>query len=104
MIRMGPPQQGHGSRRVSGIASASGPGVFRAMHAQHGADLRDIGLAGRTGQQAVVSDAVEPVHCPAGDCVTPKACFQHDAICQVSVLVKLDIRPISVDRAVMRWP
>jgi len=44
------------------------------------------------------------IHCPAGDCVTPKACFQHDAICQVSVLVKLDIRPISVDRAVMRWP
>jgi len=22
------------------------------------------------------------MHCPAGDCVTPKACFQHDAICR----------------------
>jgi hypothetical protein len=35
------------------------------------------------------------VHCLTGDC---------KAICRVSVLVKLDIRPISADLGAVRWP
>jgi transposase-like protein len=29
------------------------------------------------------------IHCPAGDCVTPTACFQHDAICRAGVSMPL---------------
>jgi len=36
-------------------------GFFWALDAEQGADLREVGLAGRAGQQAVMPDAVEPV-------------------------------------------
>ncbi len=35
--------------------------LFRLLDAEQGADLGDVGLAGRTGQQAVMPDAVEVV-------------------------------------------
>lgn len=35
-------------------------GLFRVLDAQQGADIRDVGLAGRAGQPAVVPNAVEP--------------------------------------------
>ena len=61
-MRIGPPQPGHGSRRVSGMISAvrlrlmSGP-----VGPEQGPDLRDVGLALRAGQQAVMPDAVKAV-------------------------------------------
>ena len=36
-------------------------GLFRLLDAKQRADLRDVGPAGRTGQQAVVPNAVKPV-------------------------------------------
>ena len=50
--------------------------LFMLLDAGQGADLRDVGLAGRAGQQAAMPDAVEPVHCPAGAC---KACCRKAA-------------------------
>jgi hypothetical protein len=38
------------------------------LHLKQGSDLGDVGLSGLVGQQAIVPDAVEAVHCPAGDC------------------------------------
>jgi hypothetical protein len=35
--------------------------MFRLPDAEQGADLRDVDLAGRAGQQAVVPDAVEAI-------------------------------------------
>jgi len=64
MTRMGPPQQGHGSRRVNGMMSASGSDAVtlaRALDAEQGADLCDVGPAGRACQQTIVPDAVEAV-------------------------------------------
>jgi len=66
-----------------------------------GAGFEAIAVIASLQDVAVVRQSVEQgsghlgVHCPAG---------ASGRCCRVSVLVKLDIRPISVDRAVMRWP
>ena len=62
MIRIGPPQHGHGSRRVSGMGSADVSGAATGSASpQQVPDLRDVGFATGTGQQAVVPDTVEAV-------------------------------------------
>ena len=62
MIRIGAPQQGHGSRRARGAGSASLSGAEAGCGPpEQGADLRDIGLATGACQQTVMPDAVEPV-------------------------------------------
>ena len=61
MMRICPPQSGHGSRSVSGVISAAGgPCSCVALCAEQGANLCYIGLAGGAGEQAIVTDAVEP--------------------------------------------
>ena len=63
MMRIGPPQQGHGSRRVSGMISAR---RLRLLSGPVGAPSRPrilamLALRLRAGEQAVVPDAVEAV-------------------------------------------
>jgi hypothetical protein len=62
-MRIGPPQQGHGSRRVSGMTSALGVCGSRSgvSLSKKVADPGDVGLAGGAGKQAVMPDAVEAV-------------------------------------------
>lgn len=59
-MRMTPPQEGHGERGDLGLWLWNGD-LFRLLDAEQGADLGDIGLASRTGQQAGMPDAVEAI-------------------------------------------
>jgi len=41
-----------------------------------------VPMLARSLKAEVAEREVRSIHCPAGDCVTPKACLQHDAICR----------------------
>lgn len=46
--------------------------LFGGLRAEQGPRLCDISLSPGTGEQSIVADAVEPVHCPAGHVHMPE--------------------------------